>query len=194
MLCPRKVRTKLYIHSYEHFIHTATAALPKGAPKYKPPYVKKRRRKRQRRSRNSVGHSDQSNRMLASSWASDPAAAASVVCCALEIITMMVTCHQFTTCHNDQSNRMLASSWASDPAAAASAVCCALEIITIMVTCHQFTTFYPPPPLLPGYTTDGWLLFRVRNAAGGVSRHVVSIQVGTTVTLSHHVCNKETYV
>ena len=41
MLCPRKVRTKLYIHSYEHFIHTATAALPKGAPKYKPPYVKK---------------------------------------------------------------------------------------------------------------------------------------------------------
>ena len=45
MLRPCKVHTKLYIHSYEHFIHTATAALPKGAPKYKPPYVKKKRRK-----------------------------------------------------------------------------------------------------------------------------------------------------
>ena len=98
MLRPRKVRTKLYIHSYEHFIHTATAALPKGAPKYKPPYVKKEKKKKTKtwRSKNSVGHNDQSNRMLASSWESDSAAAASAVCCALEIITMMVTCHQFT--------------------------------------------------------------------------------------------------
>ena len=68
MLGPYKVRTKLYIHSYEQFIHTATAALPKGAPKYNPPYIKKERKKKKKRrsrSRNSVGHNDQSNKTLA---------------------------------------------------------------------------------------------------------------------------------
>ena len=146
MLGPYKVRTKLYIHSYEHFIHTATAALPKGAPKYNPPYIKKERKKKK-----------QKQKLCRSQWSIQQNVGFILsirLCCSSQ-------CCLLCTGNNNNDGHLP-------------------PVHNTLPPCSP-----PPQPLLPGYTTDGWLLFRVWNAGGGSSGHVVSSQVSTAVTLSH---------